>query len=352
MLIKIIVTRLGYLFITLFFLSVDYANAIKVEPKDGAIRYRPGFPVSGLLGLPDNNLLIWNWHGRAQLISNQGKHSAEFKLPLIVDSHQQVEIASVISDSDGLLLSFRTDNKSVVLLTDKNGEMIEQWHLPAVLSLTSEPDNRKAITVEGVFSLHGKGIADRVDFSTHGPGTKKENRYNSIKVYIDKKIVCSDGDLSKLNQRPILCKKLDDNANEFQVSGTLADPSVCGDSLLTWGVGKREHLLAVYSLKSGKKISEKKFSSVSYPELICDYPTKKLIVGNNGIEIYAFPSLQKIWRYPVKKGKYVSTVALLDNFIVFEEEDTNDVDKIGSEIVFVPRLRKTCEPPLISMISC
>jgi hypothetical protein len=327
------------LFLQLFFVFIVYAKPIQLDSKDGAKRYRSEFPVSGIVGLPDDNLLIWNWHGSAQLLSSQGLLSAVFKLPLNVDSHQQVEIFKIIPDVEGLLISARVDQKSVVMLTTKDGKTIDQWHLPVVLSLSNEGGNRKAFTDDGIYSLNEKGKAEQVESLIIDKASNHESEYKSIKVFIDKKVICTDSDLSKLNQHPILCKNFEGGASEFQIFGALVDPPVCGESLLAWGQGIKEHFLAVYSLPTGHKISEKSFKAEgSYPEIVCDSPNK-LLVGKNGIEIYAIPKLEKIWGYPIKHGKSVSNIALLEKFIAFEEEGSGEVDNIVSDIVLVRRPR-------------
>ena len=322
------VNCLVVLFLQPFFGSVGYAKPIKLKAQNGEIRYRSEFPVSGIVNLPDNNLLIWNWQGKAQVLTIPGKLSAVFKLPSNVDLGQQVELLNIIPDTGGFLINARIDQKSVVLLSDKNGKLIEQWYLPSVLSLSSEQGVRKAYTNEGVFRLNEKGLTEHVGFSFRING--------SIKVFTDKKILCTEGDLSKLNQRPIVCKKLVDSAKDFQVFGTLAFPPVCAESLLIWGVGKQEHSLVIYALENGKKVSEKSFSTGSYPKLVCDSQTNSLLVGNNGIEIYTIPGLKKTWSYPLKKGKVVTNIALLEKFIAIEEEDAGEVDSVVSDIVLVP----------------
>jgi hypothetical protein len=334
---KIAVILLGYLLLPMLFISVSFAGANKLGQKEGVLRYRSQFSISGIVPLPENNLMIWNWQGKAQLLTNQGKLSAEFKLPGSIKPSQQIEILNVIPDTGGVLMNARIDQKPVVLLASKDGKIIEQWSLPMVFSIVSDQGNRKAFTEDGVFTLSEKGKADREKFFIGDKTAKNENFPNTIKVYVDKKVICADGDLSKLNQRPIICKKLVGDAHEFQIVGTLADPSACDESILAWGVGKKEHSLAVYSSETGNKVSEKVFNKGAYPTIACDSQTNKLLIGNNGIEIYAMPNLQKIWSYPVKKGKYVSNLALLEKFIAFEEEIAGEVDHVESDIVLVPR---------------
>jgi hypothetical protein len=334
---KIASILLGYLLLPMIFISVSFADANKLGQKDGVLRYSSQFPISGIVPSPENNLMIWNWKGKAQLLTNQGTVSVEFKMPVSLKPSQQIEILKIIPDAGGVLMNARMDQKSVVLLASKDGEIIEQWPLPMVFSIASDQGNRKAFTEDGVFTLSEKGKAGREKFFIGDKTSKNEHFPGNIKVYVDKKVICTDGDLSKLNQHPILCKKLEGSGNEFQVYGTLADPPFCGESLLVWGVGKKEHSLAVYSLKTGSKVSEKSFNKSAYPALVCESQINKLLVGNNGIEIFAMPHLQKIWRYPVKKGKRVTNIALLEKFIAFEEEDTGEVDNVESDIVLVPR---------------
>jgi hypothetical protein len=138
--------------------SVFAANKILIPE---IIRYRPSFPVTGMVVLSNDSLLLWHGDGRAQLRDSNHGWSNPFLLPVNRDDKTSgtgcLGILKIIADKEGMLVLQEPtglEKNFSVLLISLDNKVLEKWIIQQYpLDLKSDVNGRRVFTEDGVIEL-------------------------------------------------------------------------------------------------------------------------------------------------------------------------------------------------------
>jgi hypothetical protein len=322
--------------LVLFISYGDSVFAANKVPTPEIIRYRPSFPVTGMLALSDDSLLLWHGDGRAQLRDPNHGWSKPFLLP--VNKGEQpadagrLGILKIIADQRGMMLLQEPtglEKGFSVLLVSLDNKVLEKWIIQQhPLDLKSDSDGRRVYTAEGVIELlpHAEISSPRVF-----PVQNNEAVNQHIPLLFDWQgatFFCRDANLSMSSYTPVQCQRLGAKGWKVHEGSGLAHPPVCGSWLLIWDE-KHENRLALRSLVTGRIQIKKTFKE--RPGLACAEQDGIWVAGQS-LELLSLPALKTRWKLPIKTGP-IESIVVLNQYIAYEEKGLGE----QQDIVLVAR---------------
>lgn len=311
------------------------AQAGKDTHRPGLTRHHPSFPVTGMVVLTGDRLLLWHGRGRAQLRDPNGRWSDVFRLP--VEEPEPVTrdgalayrpgIIAIVPDDEGILILDEAppgEKGFSVLLTNLTGEVLDRWRIEQyALAITSDHQGRRVLTVDGVIPLLPRGTfgdietfpADDDDHATHHNPLLLEWQGTTI--------FCRDANLTMADNAPVQCRRLGEGGWHFEQGFGVARPARCGSWLLLWD-GINDCRLTVRSLVTGKIISKKTFSQ--RPVMACA-AQDGLWVGIHGVQLLNLPTLTTRWRLAGKTGR-IENIVVSETYVAYEEEGAGELNDI------------------------
>lgn len=321
----------------LILLTICYpVQAIGDTSVSGVLRHHPDFPVSGMVALSGDNLLIWNSRGRAQIRDPARGWSKEFSLPVEkrkdAYNNNDPNISRIIPDNNGMLILETGYGKNdLVLLTNLNGELLDKWLIyPFSFTIISDREGRRVLTVDGIIPLLPKSSLGLLE---HFP-----LNYNHVVSYPElwlfkwqkATILCRDGNLTMADNAAVQCQRLGEGGWQFQEGERLAQLPTCASWLLIWD-SKYKNRLTVRSLDTGKIMGKKTFLHTSV--MACG-EQDGIWVGGQNFKLLSLPDLKTRWRLTMKTRR-IENIVILKQYIAYEEVD----EKTGNQgdIVLVAR---------------
>jgi hypothetical protein len=274
------------------------------------------FPGVRLLALRDDQLLLWEVHGRTQLRRSDGTWTADFQLP--VERILDVEV-----DGSGYLLAgVLPQDGPVVMSMAASGEQMTRWKIAGdgAYAVVSDPSGRWAVTRSGTVPLLPDGTTGEVDPYPEGHRFG-HGKLPTVLKHNGATVICYASDHARGS-----CERLGRSGWRFE-GDFIEPPFSCGAWIITKnrspsGSGTRVTELAAWSLATGTVAAHTRHRVP--PVTACAEPDV-LVVGERRIRLVRLPNLESTWSGPVDAGSPVQDVAVTKSLFAYRPYESLDI---------------------------
>lgn len=313
-----------------------FAAEACAKPGPAPQRFRPTFPVTGMVALAEDGILLWHQDGRAQRYTEVEGWSAVERLPIGEVPElptglpvRRQGILKIVPDLQGMLVLEALSKEDLynVLLIDRHLQVLARWELSDVLDLRSGESGRSIVLRAGLRPLlPGGALGPLQPF----PSTLASPR--AWPVYVQLKhstAMCVNANLTQLNASPLRCQALAPLEWQFEGGQVMAEPPGCQSWLLVWE-GAELRQLQVRDDRTGQLHTSQLFPQK--PVLACASEGGIWTAGTR-VELRSLPSLKPRWRGPREPGP-ISDLVVTARAIVYA---------VGEplEVVLLPRTKQT-----------
>ena len=286
---------------------------------DPPVERHAGLAGSRLLALADDQLLLWEPTGRAELRAGAGTWTPEFRLPL-------KPIVAAQADAEGFLIagSAGAGSAAVVALSPLGKERV-RWTLPGdgAFGFVADARGPRAVTRGGIVALNPDGTIGALEPFAKGTTPSVIAREGGD-------VLCRPADLSEAHSAPGECARGGAHSWRFEAQFVEA-PVACGDWLAVGDGfepgGMETRRIAAHSLGSGEVGGRAAF--LVHPAVACA-SSNELLVGEKRLVLLRLPGLEAGWSRQIEGSAPVRDLAVLKSFFAYRID--------GSlEVMLVPR---------------
>ena len=300
----------------------------RVTATAGAETHR-AFPGVHLLALADDQILLWEANGHAQLRTSDGNWSADMQLPA-------AGIQDVQRDGNGFLVAgaLAAGGAAVVALSAA-GQPQARWSIPgeSASAVFTDAAGRHLVTRAGIVDLRADGTIGKAQ---PFPADPRPAGGASLPIVLARPgddegalVICApSGPATPASANPTrgVCERPAPAGWRLEEDFAAA-PVVCGGSIVVTtaagaGARAREGAIVAYAWDSGK--IQNRGKAAGTPAIACAADGDALMVGDKQLRLFHLPSLKPAWTHPVGRAA-VHDVAVTKHFIAYQAGDSLDV---------------------------
>jgi len=291
-----------------------------------------------LLALADDQILLWEPGGRAQLRTSDGNWGAEAQLPA-------AGILDVERDGTGFLVAgaLAAGGAAVVSLSATGQVQFQvqaRWSIPGevVSAVFADAAGRHAVTRGGIIDLHPDGTIGKAqpfpaDPRPPGAGTLPLMLLTRPGDSEGALVICAPSGaalIAAAAPTPAtptrgVCERPAPAGWKFE-EDFHQPPVVCGGSIVvTSDARAREGAIVAYAWDTGK--IQNRAKAAPAPVVICAAEGDALMVGDKQLRLYHLPSLKPAWTHPLGRTA-ARDLALTKHFIAYRAGDSLDVQVV------------------------
>jgi hypothetical protein len=286
------------------------------------------FPGARLLALADDQLLLWEPRGRAQVRGKDGQWGSELQLPVAA-------ILDVTRDGAGFLVagSLQSGGAAVVALSAAGLEH-RRWLIPGdgAYAVFTDAAGRHAVTRGGIVDLRLDGSVARAQpFPADPRGAAGGAGLPVVLARAGSEdgalVICAPSSLAMAHPARGECVRTAPGGWKLEAD-FLESPIACGGAIAIIGAparggGAKEGEVVLYSWDTGQRRDRLRASAG--PRIACAPGGDALLIGDNSqLRLLRLPSLQTASVPKVGRGP-VRDVAITDHLIAYRAGDSLDV---------------------------